>query len=89
MSSSSGNRGPDEAADRELDLSGEVCPYTFVRTRLTLEEMSLGARLCVFVDHEPATRNIPRSAEAWGQEVEGVDARDDGRWSIAIVKRVP
>jgi tRNA 2-thiouridine synthesizing protein A len=50
-----------------------VCPYTFVRTRLRLEDMPLGARLAILVDHEPAVRNIPRSARDWGQDVESVE----------------
>lgn len=72
--------------DRELDLRGEVCPYTFVRTKLALEAMPLGATLVVVVDHEPAIRNIPRSAREWGQEVGPVDASGSA-WRIALVKR--
>lgn len=71
----------------ELDLRGEVCPYTFVRTRLALEEMALGSALAVLVDHEPATRNIPRSAREWGQEVAAVEAVGEGLWRISLVKR--
>ena len=74
---------------RELDLCGEVCPYTFVRARLALEELAVGERLWVLVDHEPAVRNVPRSAAEWGQEVETVEAVGVGRWAICIVKRVP
>lgn len=74
--------------ERELDLRGEVCPYTFVRTKLALEEMPVGARLRVLVDHEPATRNIPRSAAEWGQEVGAVEpGQESGTWSILLVKR--
>lgn len=71
----------------ELDLRGEVCPYTFVRTRLALEEMALGSVLAVLVDHEPASRNIPRSAREWGQEVAGVEPAGAGLWRITLVKR--
>ncbi len=71
----------------ELDLRGEVCPYTFVRTRLRLEEMAIGARLSVTVDYEPASRNIPRSAEEWGQEVVSVESGEPGTWVIILVKR--
>ena len=71
----------------DLDLTGEVCPYTFVRTRLALEELPLGARLRIRVDHEPARRNVPRSAAEWGQEVVSV-TEDDRGWLIEIVKRV-
>ena len=73
---------------RELDLRGEVCPYTFVRTKLALEAMPLGATLRVLVDHQPATRNIPRSAAEWGQEVGAVEpGQESGTWSILLVKR--
>ena len=70
-----------------LDLRGEVCPYTFVRTRLKLEALALGASLDVLVDHEPATRNVPRSARDWGQEVASVDEVEAGVWRIRVVKR--
>ena len=74
------------AAAETLDLSGEVCPFTFVRTKLRLEELATGARLRVLVDHEPAMRNIPRSAAEWGQKVLGVAAIAGGRWEIWIEK---
>ncbi len=71
---------------QRLDLIGEVCPYTFVRTRLTLESMAIGETLRVVVDFEPATRNIPRSAREWGQDVGEPVRRDDGAWTIDITK---
>jgi tRNA 2-thiouridine synthesizing protein A len=67
-----------------LDLTGEVCPYTFVRTKLRLEDLPAGARLRVLVDHEPATRNIPKSAAEWGQTVLSVGPAGTGRWEIWI-----
>jgi tRNA 2-thiouridine synthesizing protein A len=69
-----------------LDLRGEICPFTFVRTKLRLEALPLGARLLVSVDHEPATRNIPRSAAEWGQKVLSVTPSGPGRWDILIEK---
>ncbi len=78
---------PSSSGERELDLRGEVCPYTFVRTKLALEDMPLGALLAVLVDHEPATRNIPRSATEWGQEVRSVEAEGPGTWRIVLIKR--
>ena len=75
------------ASSGELDLRGEVCPYTFVRTKLALEEMPLGAALAVLVDHEPATRSIPKSAREWGQEVAAVETAGEGLWRITLVKR--
>ncbi len=71
-----------------LDLCGEVCPFTFVRTKLALEALPLGASLRVIVDHEPASRNLPRSATEWGQEVLRVVQLPDQTWAIDLRKRV-
>lgn len=80
---------PDAPGDHlEINLCGELCPFTFVRTKLALEELPIGARLRVIVDHEPATRNIPRSATEWGQEVLGVTSVSPRTWAIDLRKRV-
>lgn len=62
--------------------------------RLRLEDMPLGARLAVLVDHEPALRNIPRSAREWGQEIESAAPAGSAGpaapvWQIIVRKRVP
>lgn len=72
--------------DEILDLCGEVCPFTFVRTKLRMEGMEVGKRLFLVVDHEPAVRNIPRSAKEWGQEVVGTEELPHGRWAIILRK---
>jgi tRNA 2-thiouridine synthesizing protein A len=69
-----------------LDLRGEVCPYTFVRTKLRLEELALDEELDVIVDHAPAAINVPRSLRNEGQEVISVE-RDGDIWIIHAIKR--
>lgn len=78
-------RAPD-AAVATLDLAGEVCPYTFVRTKLRLEELPIGTELHILVDHAPAAENVPRSLVAEGQELVSV-AAEGARWRIVVVKR--
>lgn len=78
----------DYALDATLDICGEVCPFTFVRTKLALEALPMGGTLRVVVDHEPAVRNIPRSAREWGQEVLAAFALPDARWAIDLRRRV-
>lgn len=73
-----------EVADR-LDLRGEVCPYTFVKTTLALEEMAAGQVLEVTVDHAPAVENVPRSAANRGHEVVGV-RQSGANWVITLRK---
>ena len=74
------------AAVFTLDLGGEVCPYTFVRAKLRLEELPLGSELHILVDHAPAADNVPRSLVAEGQELVAV-VPDGARWRIIVVKR--
>jgi len=56
-------------ADRILDISGEVCPMTFVRTRLALDALSPGQILLVLLKGEEPTRNVPRTAAEQGHTV--------------------
>lgn len=91
MTSSSVSSSPPTSwspGDASVDICGEVCPFTFVRTKLALEALPIGAALRVVTDHEPASRNIPRSAAEWGQEVLGVTALPDARWAIDLRRRV-
>ena len=90
MSSSSPSASPpiSWSPGDALDIRGEVCPFTFVRTKLALEALPIDATLRVITDHEPASRNIPRSATEWGQEVIGVSRLPDGTWAIDLRRRV-
>lgn len=72
--------------DREIDLKGEVCPYTFVKSKLALEDMEPGQVLRVIVDHLPAVENVPRSVANEGHQVLEVVQIDDADWSIVIRK---
>ena len=73
--------------DQVLDIRGEVCPYTYVKTLLALEEMQPGQILRVRLDYEPATRSVPRSAMIQGDEVLSVTATLPGEWEILVRKR--
>ena len=75
-----------EGFDRELDIRGEVCPYTFVKTKLALEEMTPGQVLRVLVDYEPATKNVPRSVKLQGDDVLSIEPCDVSQWAIMIRK---
>jgi TusA-related sulfurtransferase len=77
-----------DAPSAQLDLRGERCPMTFVRTRLQLESMALGEVLEVLVDFEAASRNIPKSSKNWGQACLAVEARGESVWAIRIQKLV-
>jgi tRNA 2-thiouridine synthesizing protein A len=72
--------------DQELNLKGEVCPYTFVKTKLALEMMEPNQILRVIVDHLPAVENVPRSVNNEGHEVLNVGQVNDTDWEIVVRK---
>lgn len=75
------------SVDRELNIKGEVCPYTFVRSKLALEEMMPNQILRVIVDHEPATDNVPKSMTNEGHEVLEVGKINATDWEIVVRKK--
>ncbi len=72
--------------DREINLKGEVCPYTFVKSLLALEEMEAGHVLRVIVDYLPSVGNVPRSLKNEGNEIVEVVQINDTDWAITIRK---
>lgn len=71
----------------ELDLRGEVCPYTFVKTRLALEDLPLGAELVLLFDNPQSADSVPRSLRREGQEVLSVCEESVGKlWRVHVRK---
>ncbi len=72
--------------DKTLDIKGQVCPYTFVRSKLTIEKMNLGEVLEIITDHKPASENVPKSMENEGQKVLKVEQTAEKEWHIYVRK---
>jgi tRNA 2-thiouridine synthesizing protein A len=72
--------------DKELNLQGEVCPYTFVKSKLALEIMQPGQVLRVIVDNDESAANVPRSMQNEGHSVLGVTKLNDKDWQIVVQK---
>lgn len=76
-----------EQVDKRVDLRGEVCPYTFVKSKLAIEPMESGQVLEVILDHKPAIENVPRSMENEGHEVLEVSEIGKEEWRIIMEKK--
>jgi TusA-related sulfurtransferase len=74
------------SAVTELDLRGEVCPYTFLKSKLALEGVPAGGTLRVLVDNETSARDVPRSLGRSGHAVLAVEPIGDGAWAIVVQK---
>ncbi|MCS7306994.1 MAG: sulfurtransferase TusA family protein [Aquificaceae bacterium] len=72
--------------DRELDIRGDVCPFTFVKSKLALEQMEKGQVLRVLVDYKPSAESVPKSMKEEGQEVLAVNQLAENLWEIILKK---
>lgn len=68
--------------ERELDLSGEVCPVTAIKTRIEFKKLSKGEKIKVILTSKESAENV------------GAEFRKnllayctDGRRYILIIKR--
>ena len=71
---------PNEMAtpDRTLDITAELCPMTFVRTRLALDRLAPGQVLLVLLRGDEPVRNVPRTASEQGHTVLAQEQGADG-----------
>lgn len=56
-------------SDYELDITGEVCPMTFVRAKLLLERMAPGETASIRLRGGEPLDNVPRAVHDHGHEV--------------------
>jgi TusA-related sulfurtransferase len=72
---------------REIDITAELCPMTFVRTRLALDRMQAGEVLKVLLRGEEPRRNVPRTATEQGHSVLRQEPDADGTVAVWIMKK--
>ncbi len=70
--------------NKELNLKGKVCPYTFIESMLSLEEMKAGEVLRIIVDYLPAVSEVPKSLKNEGYEILEVSAVNGTDWAILV-----
>lgn len=70
-----------------LDITREVCPMTYVRTKLKLEALEPGALLEVRLRGAEPLKNVPRNAREEGHEVVSLEARPDGTHLLVLRKQ--
>ena len=70
----------------EINLRGEVCPMTFVKTRLALEKVGYGERIKVMFDSKEAETNVPKSLEELNHKIIQIDKLDQKNFYIIIEK---
>lgn len=80
-----------EQPDYTLDITGEVCPLTFVKTKLLIEKMAPGQVAEVRLKGAEPLGNVPRSVRDLGHEIMSFTAENgeasDGVHRLVIRKK--
>jgi len=67
-----------------IDITGEVCPMTWVRVKLRLETLEAGDTLEVLLQGDEPRRNLPRNASDEGHVVRSFERLADGTTRLVI-----
>jgi len=70
--------------DARLDVTSEVCPISYVKTKLQLEEMEPGQVLETIIRGPKSLRNITRSCPDDGFEILSREEIAPGIWRCLI-----
>ena len=71
-------------ADENVDVTSLVCPNTFVKTKVVLDELDEGQILAVRLNDGEPVQNVPRSLKEEGHEVLGLDSNGDGTFTLYV-----
>ena len=67
---------PPPKADRFIDITDQICPMTFVHTKLEIEKMAPGDILRVRLKGAEPLDNVPRNAGRMGHEIMSLEPED-------------
>ena len=72
--------------DGTVDITDVVCPVTFVKAKVALEELDDGQVLAIHMnDGEPA-QNVPRSMKDEGHQILKLKDNGDGTYDLFVRK---
>jgi len=74
--------------DKHLDIRGEVCPYTLVKSKLAVENIEVGQVLEIILDYPEAASSVPKAMLNYGHSVLKVDKINPKEWIIHVRKEV-
>ena len=72
--------------DETVDITDKVCPLTFVKVKVTLDELDDGEVLAVRLNDGAPVQNVPRSVKEEGHQILKLLDNADGTYELSIKK---
>lgn len=70
-----------------IDITDVVCPITFVKAKVALEELEEGQLISIRMNDGEPVQNVPRSIKEEGHQILKLVNNNDGTYNL-IVKKV-
>ena len=74
-------------ADDFVDITDKVCPLTFVKAKVALEELDDGEILAIRMNDGEPVQNVPRSMKDEGHQVLELNDNGDETYTLYVQKR--
>ena len=68
----------DIAFDDQVDITDKVCPLTFVKAKVAIEELEDGEVLAIRMNDGEPVQNVPRSMKEEGHKILKLEDNEDG-----------
>ena len=72
--------------DDTVDITDVVCPVTFVKAKVALEELDEGQVLSIRMNDGEPVQNVPRSIKEEGPQILKLDDNDAGTYTLYVKK---
>lgn len=72
--------------DDFVDITDVVCPVTFVKAKIAIEELETGQILSVHMNGGEPVQNVPRSMKEEGHKVLKLNKNEDGTYDLIVEK---
>ncbi|MDR2646815.1 MAG: sulfurtransferase TusA family protein [Oscillospiraceae bacterium] len=69
-----------------VDITDVVCPVTFVKVKVALEELDDGQELQIRLNGGEPVQNVPRSIKEEGHQVLKLTQNEDGTYNLLVRK---
>ena len=72
--------------DEQVDITDKVCPMTFVKAKVTIDELEDGEVLAIRMNDGEPVQNVPRSMKEEGHQILKLQDNEDGTFTLYVRK---
>ncbi len=72
--------------DEFVDITDKVCPLTFVKAKVAIDEIDDGEILAVRMNDGEPVQNVPRSFKDEGHQIIKLYDNEDGTYTLLVKK---